>query len=73
MNTVITPYSEVLNIHYMVNLDENGQKSSLYSETSPYSEEIPYSEPFSLIHYKEHPLHCKSNHKVGVQFEHHTI
>ena len=36
---------------------KNGQKSSLYSETSPYSEEIPYSEPFSQIHYKEYPLY----------------
>ena len=55
-NTVNTLYSEVLNLHYMVNLDKNGQKSSLYGETSLYSEEIPYSELFSKIHYVEYPL-----------------
>ena len=31
---------------------KNGQKSSLYGETSLYSEEIPYSELFSKIHYR---------------------
>ena len=35
---------------------KNGQKSSLYGETSLYSEEIPYSELFSKIHYIEYPL-----------------
>ena len=38
---------------------KNGQKSSLYSETSPYSEEIPYSERFSQIHYREYPLYLR--------------
>ena len=38
---------------------KNGQKSSLYGETSLYSEEIPYSELFSKIHYIEYPLYCK--------------
>ena len=28
---------------------KNGQKSSLYSETSPYSEGVPYCEPFFLL------------------------
>ena len=37
---------------------KNGQKSSLYGETSLYSEEIPYSELFSKIHYIEYPLYC---------------
>ena len=36
---------------------KNGQKSSLYGETSLYSEEIPYSELFSKIHYIEYPLY----------------
>ena len=36
---------------------KNGQKSSLYTETSRYSEEIPYSEPLSQIHYKEYLLY----------------
>ena len=36
---------------------KNGQKSSLYSETSPYSEEISYSELFSQIHKREYPLY----------------
>ena len=38
---------------------KNGQKSSLYGETSLYSEEIPYSELFSKIHYIEYPLYYK--------------
>ena len=33
---------------------KNGQKSSLYGETSLCSEEIPYSELFSKIHYIEY-------------------
>ena len=36
---------------------KNGQKSSLYGETSLYSEEIPYSELFLKIHYIEYPLY----------------
>ena len=36
---------------------KNGQKSSLYGETSLYSEEIPYSELFPKIHYIEYPLY----------------
>ena len=36
---------------------KNGQKSSLYGETSLYSEEIPYSELFSKIHYIDYPLY----------------
>ena len=36
---------------------KNGQKSSLYGETSLYSEEISYSELFSKIHYIEYPLY----------------
>ena len=39
---------------------KNGQKSSLYGETSLYSEEIPYSELFSKIHYIEYPLYLGS-------------
>ena len=38
---------------------KNGQKSSLYGETSLYSEEIPYSELFSKIHYIEYLLYWK--------------
>ena len=38
---------------------KNGQKSSLYGETSLYSEEIPYSELFSKIHYMEYPLYWR--------------
>ena len=51
---------------------KNGQKSSLYGETSLYSEEIPYSELFSKIHYIEYPLYfkkgkhfCPNNFKSG--------
>ena len=39
---------------------KNGQKSSLYGETSLYSEEIPYSDLFSKIRYIEYPLYFKS-------------
>ena len=39
---------------------KNGQKSSLYGETSLYSEEIPYSELFSKIHYIEYPLYYEN-------------
>ena len=37
---------------------KNGERSSLYGETSIYSEEILYSELFSKIHYIEYPLYC---------------
>ena len=44
---------------------KNGQKSSLYGETSLYSEEIPYSELFSKIHYIEYPLYPEIKHYKG--------
>ena len=40
-NTVNTPYSELSNLHCMVNLDENWSKIFTIWLNSPYSEEIP--------------------------------